>query len=724
MNLRNIKETLLSKDGIFLVSVISLLITIILICATWDINFWPTDAKYFYFEPTVQVPNLKYISQIHETFDQDRVRWLHGKEMFIISASIVQRILRDFETLRPFIIVCLFAVCFSSILVFLIAKNYWGQKPAFLCYFLVTFSFWPYIYVLFAKHQPLGMMFFLLSYYFMQISDRSWRGYILNVLSGGCLCIALFSSSIAIVYFPFYIIGFFRHFYVSYKKESQKGKSIKHAFYSVIAILLGFAALFIYFNYPNIIHNVKSYIEYVGISSEFSHFVYNQRVLQQWIPIHLGNVRGGWLWVFKYFFLVMPVLFPFFILCNLFLVGRLFFKKSCTRKTVFTTIGIILLSWSQPLFAEIPKVSQYGANYFASFLGVVFLLGYASYVFKKEKFMERLALPVRRILSVFLLILAVLYLGTNLYVFCTDIYPARMASTFLSRAIEDLNVKEVYTYRMHSQKTPFTEFLSPSLLKKITIKEINSIQEVNDGYVIIPPVTGDSIFVAATGFYNDYDKDIFLSELIRKENIDDYSVASFKTLAGSRIWPNEEEVLSYRFLILNHFNEDIVKKGKVWLLDAKKYQEDISNNFPSKEYMFLLRNRIYNIGKKETVYTYKGFIQLVRRPHSFQRLRLLVHKVGNPQDELKAYIYKQDEGQQHLWVPFSEDFISKPIEGANLTNNPRGAIATFNFNKKLLLNPGLYYITIYRTGPRSDKDYYRIYSKNYMQNETRGILVK
>jgi len=52
-------------------------------------------------------------------------------------------------------------------------------------------------------------------------------------------------------------------------------------------------------------------------------------------------------------------------------------------------------------------------------------------------------------------------------------------------------------------------------------------------------------------------------------------VASFKTFGTSRIWLNDSEVPSYRELILKEITEDDRWRGRAWILDAGKVQEEL-----------------------------------------------------------------------------------------------------------------------------------------------------
>ena len=81
----------MKKNTLSLVGVMGVLVIASLVIATWRINFWPTDAEDFYIDAAKSLPTLKYISQVHESMDQVKIKWLHGKEICIIYASLFLR---------------------------------------------------------------------------------------------------------------------------------------------------------------------------------------------------------------------------------------------------------------------------------------------------------------------------------------------------------------------------------------------------------------------------------------------------------------------------------------------------------------------------------------------------------------------------------------------------------------------------------------------------------
>ena len=92
-----------------------------------------------------------------------------------------------------------------------------------------------------------------------------------------------------------------------------------------------------------------------------------------------------------------------------------------------------------------------------------------------------------------------------------------------------------------------------------------------------------------------------------------------------------------------------------------------------------------------------------------EQLTVSLYKVGDPRDHLVAYVYKGFDDISRGWRPVSEKFASLPVEASSLTSDSAGTKVSFSFSPGLSLPKGEYHIVIYRTGPASDQDYYRIF---------------
>lgn len=681
-----------------------------LIVLTWGINFWPTDAEVYYLPTAVNLPHFPYISQMHEMYDTEKIKWLHGKEMFVVHTAIFQYLLNDYKSLRPLIMVCILSFGFSGILIFHLIRRYWGAAAGSVCFLLFMTSAWPYVYILFVKHQPLGLFYFLLALFVLQYAVKKEIWYFFSALF---LCLSLYSSTISVLYLPFYLAGFL-HFLCSQGIQGRDPKGIlKYVLFVLALCVLGFTVPFIYFNYPDIIRNIKGYLAYAAISSRYNHFFYNQPVLRQWVEHPELSLRGGWVWVIKYFSLIMPVVFPLYLSAVGYLVVKSFGFAQTNRKYFWTTITILLLSCSPPILAEIKQVAQYGANYFASLIGILMLTGYSVFIFLEQGSYKKWTAVSRRLFGGILGALFALHVMANGFMFFKDLYPTRMMTTFLSDALKTMGASKIYTYMNHPSVNNVVGCLSPALTEKLGVMGIDNIYQADtDGYIIVPPVTGDSIYLDVTrNTYNDYDRDIFLNDIIRRGVLKDYAVASFDALPSSRIWLHEEEVLSYRALMLGHFKAMDPQKTKVWLLDPKKLWQDAGKNKIRVEYAQLIFNNVRNIGTKSRIYMYDGEQKEVDKLMPLKSFVMRLYKVGSPSDGLVAYIYKLATDEP-VWIPLNKHFQSEVLSAGDISSDPHGEIVSFKFPERLLLKPGPYKIVIYRVGPEDDNNFYRVYMTN------------
>lgn len=701
-----------------LAAILSIGITFALAVSTWDMNFWPSDERSYYYEGAIKVPQLKYISEINKIIDSDLVKWLHGKEMFILACSLMQGVLNDYESVRPFVVVCVLGLGGALFLFYLTTKHYWGASVGFLCFGILSTSFWPYVYVLFVKHQPFGLFYVLFALYLLQAVEFTRWGRGLYFFSGIFLGTSIYSSNVSVLYFPFYAAAFlFQHL-----KSSSKTFGIKKFFSQTaldgLLIILGMIGALVYFNLPDVLYNLGSYLQYIKISGEYNHFYYNQPVLRQWMDADLIR-RGGLMWVFKYFLLMMPVVFPFYLGCVGYLLRQCWINKSQGVTQWGKHCLMIALSLTPVVMAETKQVAQYGANYFPGLIACLFLIGYTLHVGLPRHLRVSQMVLQQKCFLIFLWFILGAHVIKNVYVFCDDVFPSRMVTTFLSKKIAASGAQQIFTYRNHLQRVNVVDNLNASLLKKIQVIFVDNIYQSPSGMMLVPPVSGNSIYIAVASNYSDYDKDIYVNELMRKGNIQDYAIASYKTLASSRIWPHEEEILSYRYLILNQFPEDDIKQGKdrVWLLDLDKLRRDLNQNKPSADYSNQVLHGIRNIGTKTRVYIYAGDMKRLTQPAVLNTFDVRIFKVGHPQDGLRAYIYKVDS-KQPMWVPLNDAFSSDIVLADKITRDPQGEIVQFPFQKQQLLLPGPYQFVIYRTGKADDQNYYGIYLDNPSQIES------
>ena len=654
------------KEKIFiLVFVVSLFIGLGLAKSCWNMNFWPSDAEVYYMPAAKDLFHHQYLSQMHQGLDEERIKWLHGKEMHVLAIAILQQWMHDTQTLRPLVLLGCFAVFFSSLLIYLIIRKLWGKVSSVVVWFLFTTSFWPYLYVLFTKHQTQGLMLFLFAIMCMVYATGSF----LYLMAGICMGMSIFSSTVSMLYMPLVAAAFL----LEPKKIAR----------NIILFAIGFSLVVFYVNWPNVLDNLRSYAQYVSISGKMNHFFYNQKVLVQWLPRYdLKDTRGGLMWVVKYLWLVIPYIIIVFWVC----VYRLFGGGG---KQILLWL---CLSFSAVIMAECKGVAQYGANYFPAMIGLLMFIGFSLRDARFEKWW---------------FVAGAIVLSWNVYVFATDIYPSRMVTTKVADFLERKKIDHIYTFRQHVLRPNILDHLNPEMLKHLSVAPIESVVQVDQGYILLPPISTDSIYRASNGDYNDFDGDPVLNNIVRQGRIKDYAVAGFRTLGSSLIWSQEEEIFAYRYLVRGQFQDTDL--NKVWILDGSKISRDRPILLPSEEDISLLQNNVRNIGTETRQLMYTGYQSGTAVNTTLKGLAVRIYKVGDPKDNLKAFIFRLDD-KQPMWVPYAPGFISKPLFASAIGPNKEAQPVIFIFEPPIDLKAGSFFVVIYRDGKPSDIDFYRIYA--------------
>ena len=113
---------------------------------------------------------------------------------------------------------------------------------------------------------------------------------------------------------------------------------------------------------------------------------------------------------------------------------------------------------------------------------------------------------------------------------------------------------------------------NPKYENKIYFWTVNSIREATRDYILVPPITGKTIWCECRE--EDFQEDPALTELYNSGEFEKYVVAKFKTLSSSKFWVQEEEICTYRDLIVKDITEKDREKGYAWILDAEKLQRE------------------------------------------------------------------------------------------------------------------------------------------------------
>jgi len=548
----------------FIVIAATLAIAIALAAGTYYINYWPTDSYTPYTSTATRLLTKPFFSQMHEIPSDGVLRLtMHGKEALVVAIAVMQRILGDLKSLFPNVLVLIIAMAVSAIALYFILKELFDPWIGFIGYLLFGFCFWPYLYILQGAHQPLALMNLMLALACL-LYDRGRSN--VYFLSGLFLGAMFFSSPTATLFFAYYTGAFFYKVFGA-RSGRLKGRTL---LLNIALLLAGMACIFLVFTIPDPANNIKGFLRFLRFSQSGNNFVLYKNYLQYLGFAMPSELRGGGLlWIWKYFLLIMPVMFPLYLAGNLVLLFR-------ARRDPRWLL-IILLGLSSPLAVEVSRVAQFGRNYYPWMIGMLLVI--ASALFVIRGYWET-ARPRWKTAGCLLLIIALSgHVIFNVRTFLADVFPARMATTRVHDWLIAHGQDSVYVYYQHPRNINFTWFLNnPKSKKKIELIPIRNIREALHGYILVPPITGKSILQECR--LPDFSSDTYLTELYYAGKLDRYAAAAFPSLASSKIWTQEEEICTYLDLIQRGISAEDRRKGQVFLLDADKLQNEWFIHFP------------------------------------------------------------------------------------------------------------------------------------------------
>jgi len=546
------KRPRILQDNYFLIVVFSsLLIAVLLAWATRDIRCWPSDSCRTYIPAASRLSEITFPSQMHGLLAHDLARWnMRGKEVLIYGIAFFQGLFNDRQGLYPNVLLLIGCLFICAVVAYLNLKNLLDSPAALLGAGLLMTCFSPHMYALLGAHQPLVLMNFLLTVFFMCISRRR---NIFFLLAGVCLGLMFFSSPTAFLYLP-YLAGVA---WWLYRPGGTGRGDLRVLTGNLVFFFCGATGVFLFFTLPHPWVYLMQFKRYLLLSQAGNHFGFYFSDLKNIFPVSGVFRGGGWPWVLKYFMLVMPVVFAGYLVGILYL-----FKEGLHKKEL---IGLALITLSTPFAVEISQVAQFGRNYFSWLVGIIFLVTYVFYLFKRGLRQNGGRRKLIAAAAVFFLAHAVF----NVRVFLREIYPTRMATARLYRWLKDNNVRKVLAYREHFNNLFAVDVLSvPPSREKIRVFGIGHIRQPRQGLIIVPPLSGNNIWQDCVR--DDFAADPFLLELYQSGQLHKYAVAMFKPVITSRIWTQEEEVCTYRDLMLGHMPDYDNPKNYIYVLDAAR----------------------------------------------------------------------------------------------------------------------------------------------------------
>lgn len=337
-------------------------------------------------------------------------------------------------------------------------------------------------------------------------------------------------------------------------------------------VALGSFVVFLHVMLPNLGCSLSRFHLWFNTSKWGGHFVmYRDFFSKIGKPIPEDMRGAGFLWIYRFFLHVVPLVVLLWTASPIFLIGELLLTGGGWG-SMARIAGMVLLSLSPILVGEITKGSQGSRANFPGFLGLLILIAAAAHLADR-----RLVSPSARIwfwgaVGTVLLVNA----AWNIRIFLSDVWPARMAPAWLARELRRMGTKRFYTYA-----TPYNDAflgaLSDEERGRYEVRTIRSLAEVEGDVVVVPGTSSKALNMESQEWsiqHGDFNEDPLLSNLIQSRWIERYALASFQTFGTSAMFVHESDVTSHRSLILREITDQDRWRGRAWILDGSRVRRD------------------------------------------------------------------------------------------------------------------------------------------------------
>lgn len=319
----------------------------------------------------------------------------------------------------------------------------------------------------------------------------------------------------------------------------------------------GFVLVFLTLTLPDVKLNTKYYLRHVLSAARKTRFEkYMDYFAKRGMKIEADFRAPLLLWLPKLAWRVAPL--QTLLLTGIFL---LFISSS---SNIILKILIIFISLLPILWGEITGGVHSLRTFSPALIGILFFLGFTVVSLDFQYLPPFFAFTV-------------MVIGVQqLWVFFNDVFPSRMTIPNLIDTLDKNNIREFYTYETHYNDALVNAInLERPADKKYKINYINSLSDIEKGWIVIPPTNSKSISMecAPEAMNGDYTRDPKLNELLTTRKIEQLATAKFKTFGSSKIWPQEADVATYMDLILKEIDENQRFKGYAWLVKAEKIKK-------------------------------------------------------------------------------------------------------------------------------------------------------
>jgi hypothetical protein len=339
---------------------------------------------------------------------------------------------------------------------------------------------------------------------------------------------------------------------------------------ALLAAFFGALMIAITLLYPDILGNLQGFYTYWTISVWGDHFP----LYDDYFKRHYGKIvrlgTDGLRWTVRFFWRLIPFHWIFYIF-SVFFLAYLSVQNNLDSSGIVGFVAIFLLSLSPIIWSEITRGPITARPYFPAFAGLLLAIGSA--VFEAQHRLSPGSLLFFWSGAIGIVVAGV---GWNVWVFLTDVWPSGMGVAWLVKSLDRLGISSFYTYNTRFNEM-WVDAIPEDVLARYRIHYITTIDEAQDGYVVVPPTSSKSSNFQSSpvGRSGDFKDDPFLNGLIDSRNITQYAVASFKTFGTSRFWVQIGNVTSYRDLMLGEVTDYDRWRGMAWILDASKLHRDL-----------------------------------------------------------------------------------------------------------------------------------------------------
>ena len=319
-------------------------------------------------------------------------------------------------------------------------------------------------------------------------------------------------------------------------------------------ILLPFKTL------PN---NIKRYYTWLAVSDWGSHFnAYPDKIKTFGFNMPINFKGAGIGWIHFIFLRFMPVIYPLYIISIIGVLMLSFFGDYVLSLNHF--LFAFFVSIFPILIHEFTGGLKVGKAYLVSQLFLLVPIAFAI-----EELIRMMEVGKgKELIFILSAIIIMAQLLHSLYILYSDTVPCRMAPTYLRNKLKELNVDTFYTYD-NPYNNPFVGAMTARYPGEFIVKHIDNLSEVSKGIIVIPAISSKSVhhesetYVIVNG---DFDKDLFLNELIKDKSIEAEALLKIPTLGASKYYVHESEVTSYRDINLKQISDHDRWLGNAWIL--------------------------------------------------------------------------------------------------------------------------------------------------------------